>query len=242
MKTVISVTLHGLTRNREIVQIASDLGVGISYKSVLRLHDSCALQELEESEVCPAEIAEGKAGTVIINNDDFKDGDLTGGMATHRTNMMFVQPKKWINEGDFQEPSLKVNAREELKHIIPEEIKIQSYSTLKRGEPPFKVIDTTPDTTETIKKMMVTHALVRLKTAGNDIVPEEQRVGAFTGFMSSVSPRQDQSKPYHFATLPKPPSKAVGYSLMEKAEAAAPFKGNAIHTIRRSPASLCTCR
>ena len=64
---------------------------------------------------------------------------------------------------------------------------------------------------------MVAHALVRLKTAGNDIVLEEQRVGAFTGFMSSVSPRQDQSKPYYFATLPKPPSKAVIYSLMEKA-------------------------
>ena len=179
-----------------------------------------ALQELEESEVCPAEIAEGKPGTVIIDNGDFKDDDLTGGTTTHRTNMMFVQPMKWINEGDFQEPSLKVNAREELKHIIPEEIKIQPYSTLKRGEPPpFKVIDTTPDTTETMKKMMVTHALVRLKTAGNDIVPEEQRVGAFIGFMLSVSPRQDQSKPYYFATLPKPPSKAVVYSLMEKAEA-----------------------
>ena len=136
MKTVFSVTLHGLTRNREIVQIASDLGVGISYKSVFRLHDSWALKELEKSEVCPTEIAEGKAGTAIIDNDDFKDDDLTGGTTTHRTNMMFVQPKKWINEGDLQEPSLKVNAREELKRIIPEEIKIQTYITLKRGEPP----------------------------------------------------------------------------------------------------------
>ena len=90
MKTVFPVTLHGLTRNREIVQIASDLGVGISYKSVLRLHDSWALKELEKSEVCPAEIAEGKVGTVIIDNDDFKDDDLTGGTTTHRTNMMFV--------------------------------------------------------------------------------------------------------------------------------------------------------
>ena len=188
----------------------------------MRLHDIWALKELEKSEVCPAEIAEGKAGTVIIDNDEFKDDDLTGGTTTHRTNMMFVQPKKWINEGDFQEPSLKVNAREELKRIIPEEIKIQPYITLKHGEPPpFKVIDITPDTTETMREMMVAHALVRLKTAGNDIVPEEQRVGAFTGFMSSVSPRQDQSKPYYFATLPK----AVVYSLMEETQAAAHGKG-----------------
>ena len=78
---------------------------------------------------------------------------------------------------------------------------------------------------ETMREMMVAHALVRLKTAGNDIVPEEQRVGAFTGFMSPVSPRQDESKLYYFATLPKPPSKAVVYSLMEKAQAAARGKG-----------------
>ena len=39
--------------------------------------------------MCPAEIAEGKAGTVIIDNDDLKDDDLTRGMTLHRTNMMF---------------------------------------------------------------------------------------------------------------------------------------------------------
>ena len=76
-----------------------------------------------------------------------------------------------------------------------------------------------------MREMMVAHALVRLKTAGSDIVPEEQCAGAFTGFMSSVSPRQDQLKPYYFATLPKPPSKAVVYSLMEKAQSAARGKG-----------------
>ena len=41
--------------------------------------------------MCPAEIAEGKAGTVIIDNDDLKDDDLTRGMTLHRTNMMFAQ-------------------------------------------------------------------------------------------------------------------------------------------------------
>ena len=41
--------------------------------------------------MCPAEIAESKAGAVIIDNDDLKDDDLTRGMTLHRTNMMFVQ-------------------------------------------------------------------------------------------------------------------------------------------------------
>lgn len=32
MKTVFTVTLHGLTRNKEIVQRAYNLGIGITYK------------------------------------------------------------------------------------------------------------------------------------------------------------------------------------------------------------------
>ena len=70
MKTVFTATLHGLTRNKEIVQRAYDLGIGITYKSLMRLHDSWALDEFGKSEICHAELAEEKVGTVIIDNDD----------------------------------------------------------------------------------------------------------------------------------------------------------------------------
>ena len=222
LKTAFSITLHGLTRNKELVNCASDLGIGISYNSLLRLHESWALDELENNDVCPAEIAEKKPGTVIIDNDDFKDDDLTGGTTSHRTNMMFVQPIKWIEEQCDQRP-LKTNARQKLKEIIPEEIKIQFYKSTIRGEPPpFEPIDTSPGTVDIIKKMLVTHTLARL--TNEDLLPDEQEIGAFTGFMSSLSPSQDKSKPYYFATLPKPPTKPVVYTLMEKAEAAARLK------------------
>ena len=79
LKTAFSLLLHGLKRSKEIVNIASDLGIGIPYHNVLFLYECWALDEFERQPVCPAEIAEGKAGTVLIDNDDFKDDDLTGG-------------------------------------------------------------------------------------------------------------------------------------------------------------------
>ena len=82
------------------------------------------MDEFEWQPVCPAEIAEGKVGIVIIDNDDFKDGDLTGVTTSHRTNMMFVQPKKWIRKV-FEEPHKAfVNLRKKLKQIVTVENQI----------------------------------------------------------------------------------------------------------------------
>ena len=221
LETVFAITLHGITRNKELVKFSSDLGIGLSYNSLLGLNESWALDEFENNEVCPAEIAEYKPGTVIIDIDDFKDDDLTGGMTSHRTNMMFVQPMKWIEDESEPEQPLRINARQKLKEIILEKIKILSYKSSTRGEPPpFKPKDLLSGTTDTIRKILVTHALVR-QPMGEGVSSDEQRIGAFTGFMSLISPNQDKSKPYYFVTLPKPPSKAVVYTLMEKAEAAA---------------------
>ena len=71
--------------------------------------------------------------------------------------------------------------------------------------------------------MFVTHALLRIRK-GDDISPNEQNIGAFTGFVASVFPKEDQSKLYYFTTLPKPPTKPIIYTLMEKAETAAVSK------------------
>ena len=77
-KTAFSLLLHGLTRSKELVNLAFDLEISIPYHNVLYLHECWALDESERQPLHPAETAEGKAGTVIINNDDFKDVDLTG--------------------------------------------------------------------------------------------------------------------------------------------------------------------
>ena len=43
----------------------------------------------------------------------------------------------------------------------------------------------------------------------DDISPNEQDIGGFTGFMTSVFPKENQSKPHYFKTLPRPPTKPV---------------------------------
>ena len=68
-----------MTRSKEIVNLAFQLDIGIQYHNVLYLHECWALDESERQPLCPAEIVEDKAGTVIIDNNDFKDVDLTGG-------------------------------------------------------------------------------------------------------------------------------------------------------------------
>ena len=85
--------------------------------------------------MCPAEIAEGKAGTVVIDNDNFRDDDLTVGTTSHRTNMILVQPKKWIRRV-FKEPhKAVVNVREKLNQMVTVENQILSYQSAARGEP-----------------------------------------------------------------------------------------------------------
>ena len=50
----------------------------------------------------------------------------------------------------------------------------------------------------------------------DDISPNEQDIGGFTGFMTSVFPKENQSKPHYFKTLPRPPTKTS--NIMEKAK------------------------
>ena len=77
--------------------------------------------------MCQAAKAEGKAGTVIIDNDDFKDDDLTGCTTPHRTNMMSAQPKKWIRNVFEELHKAVVKVSEKLKQTVTVENQILSY-------------------------------------------------------------------------------------------------------------------
>ena len=173
--------------------------------------------------MCPAEIAGGIAGTVIIDNDDFENNYLTEGTTSHRTKMMFVQPKMWIRNF-FEEPHKAfVNVREKLKQIVTLQNQTLSYQSAIGGEQQsFEPINISRGTTDLMKKN-VTQALFSIRK-GDDISPNEQDIGTFTGFMASVLPKEGQSKPYYSTTLPKPPTKPVIYTLMQKTETASVFK------------------
>ena len=168
--------------------------------------------------------AEGKAGTVITDNGDFKDNDLTGGIASHRTNMMFVQRKKWIRNV-FEEPhEAVVNVREKLNQTVTVENQILSYQSAVRGEPQsFESINFSRDISALMKKKVCAPCFTEDQKR-DDISPNEQDIGALPGFKASVFPKEDQSKPFYFITLVKLPTKPAIYKLMEKAETAAVSK------------------
>ena len=91
--TDLSITAHGLTKNKELIELLYKHGVGISYKDTLMLRDFWTYNDLINSHFCPVEIPEDVPCVVIVDNDDFKSDTLTGeATSAHRTNVMFVQP------------------------------------------------------------------------------------------------------------------------------------------------------
>ena len=237
--TCLSVIIHGLTRSKEIVKFMSACGVGISYDDLRTLFDAWTYDDVENGEVCPDELAIGKPGTAIIDNDDFKDDSLTG-ETSHRTNMMFIQPERFIKKIENNNSGLKRCSTGELKEIVEKQHEISDYRSTTRGAPkPYSSIDTSPGDSLTMRMKLFAHSIVRCKEDGSDIPPDDQTIGAFSGFMASISEKEERSKPYFFSTLPKGPSKNVVYTLMEKAVNAALVKNMPfIHTIRRRSTSL----
>ena len=66
----LAVTFHGLTRNKELINILHKSGIGINYADVLLLHDFWAANDLQLSPLCPLEIADDVPAVVIVDNDD----------------------------------------------------------------------------------------------------------------------------------------------------------------------------
>ncbi|KAL7406316.1 hypothetical protein ABVT39_017681 [Epinephelus coioides] len=70
-----TITLHGMTRSKELVDSYYKLGMG--YPNLLLLRDVWTMHDLEQCSVCPNEIAEGEPSIGIIDNDDFLNDTLT---------------------------------------------------------------------------------------------------------------------------------------------------------------------
>ena len=142
----------------------------------------------------------------------FKDDDLTGGTTLHRTNMMLVQPKKLIRKVFEELHKAAVNVREKLKQIVTVKNQKFSYQSAVRGKPQsFEPFNISRGTTNLMKKKMFgSNALLTIRQA-DDILPNEQDIGAFTRFIASAYPKGDQSKPYYFTTLLKPQKNSNTY-------------------------------
>ena len=75
-KTQLAITIHGLVRNKELVELLHKLGLFISYNDTIDLESAWAYHENQVSKRYPKELAYGYPGTVVIDNDGFKEDAL----------------------------------------------------------------------------------------------------------------------------------------------------------------------
>ena len=225
-QTNLSMTIHGLTRSREIIDLMKKFALGISYQDVLDLYAVWAKCELETDEGCPEEIASNVPGTAILDNDDFRDDTMTGADTSHRTNVMFVQPENTANDVRRENrPKLSMTKSSDIEKIIAEQNRILPYKAFKRGVPEVrKQIDITPKDTKEQRVQGIIHPLARLDEDGETVLPENQSTGSFLGFQSSIHLCPTKSKPFYYLTLPKPPGKSVVNEVMNRVVAVAKKK------------------
>lgn len=163
-KTRLSVTLHVLTRNREIIDLMHKFFLGINYKDVVSLNDAWAKFVIETNRTCPEELAISMPGTAVMDNDDFKHGTLTGANTLHRTNVMFVQPQDLTNNMVDSHPPLSITSAKSMTDLCTAEHTACPYITDERGAPSIRpdVSIDAPYNTEIHCKRNVIHVLTRL--------------------------------------------------------------------------------
>ena len=86
-----SLTLHGIARSKELVEIFCKQGFGISYAEILHLRDWWKVCDLENASICLPGLGTCKPGIQIVDNDDIRNDTLTGAGTSHRTKIMYIQ-------------------------------------------------------------------------------------------------------------------------------------------------------
>jgi len=144
------ITLHGITRSKELVDSFYKLGMGISYANVLFLRDVWTMHDLEQCTVCANKISEGEPSIGNIDNDDFSNDVLTGEGTAHCCNWMFLQRIKHKNNTELQECKVSLNVPMSIKDIkfvsqllSQKTSEMQTIKTIKRGKPPICLEPTT---------------------------------------------------------------------------------------------------
>ena len=98
MQQNLSMTIHGLSRSRKIIDLMKKFVLGISYQYVLDLYAAWSKCELETDDGCPEEIASNVPGSAILDNDDFQDDSMTGADTSHQKIVMFIQLENTANK------------------------------------------------------------------------------------------------------------------------------------------------
>jgi hypothetical protein len=222
-----TVTLHGMTRSKELVDSYYKMGMGISYRNILLLRDLWTMHDLERCSICPDEIAHGEPSISIMDNDDFTNDTLTGEGTSHRTNWMFLQRQERIirdNDGNTQEEQACTKDAKTVSRALTAKASemqvITPYRTIKRGEPPIRPEPTTfSSSTEHQRKRSIIHVLARADVNGNRPDAAEQNIPSYNGFHAGLNVEQRKSKAYFHASYNQPPNKSVVNDIMNRLSA-----------------------
>ena len=215
LKERIAAFIHGLTRNREILDLLKKLDVIGSYDDIKNLYATWAYHDLVNRSSL-REIADNFPGTAIVDNDDFQDDTLTGANTSHRTNVMLVQPESMISSSENgQKPVLAKH--KDLSDLVEENNKVTPYKTTTVGVPPIREeIEVSACSTDPIRQEEMIHTLAKIDASYENIEPNDQEIGSFSGFQSTIRSAAPKSKPYYYLTLPKPPHKSVVNEVMNR--------------------------
>ena len=217
----LSVDVHGLTKNKELVDVLHKLGIGISYKDVLLVYDAWAVHDLQLSSSCPYELATGVPAIAILDNDDFKTDTLTGtATQAHRTNVMYIQRNSLElkpDETNGRECDAK-QLSETLKNLASDICEVEPYKSPKeRAEPPTRSENANDSYSADVqRKRSVIHVLARANNDGIRPSVTDQKVPGYAGFQACLSPPVECSKAYYHVTYPVPPTKSVIHDIMSK--------------------------
>ena len=165
-------------------------------------------------------------GTVIMDNDDFKDDTLTGSNTSHRTNVMFVQPEIYAASPEVTRQSLTIPTTSDVKSLCTAQHTVEPYKTTTKGTlkpQPNANIKALSDS-QIQRRRNIIHGLARLDGSIGQKQADAQNIGAFAGFQASTQTPVVKSKPYYFLTFPSPPSKTVVHEVMTRMVIAAKTK------------------
>lgn len=209
LQVSLSMSVHNLTGSKELIRVLKKLRIGISYDDVLDELSALALQERNKGEdnemgsdvvLCPHQIASDQPGTVVMDNDDFREDGLTGSETSHYTNIIMAQPISSRCKAGTDGTALVIpmpGLRRTL--ACPVVGKTCSHDRV-RSEPQPKRLECIEQAP--IVHRVVAHSLVRMMQVDGN-------VPSYTGYHCNLHSDIEKWETYNVKCYSQPPTKEV---------------------------------
>ena len=214
--TALSLTVHRLTGSKEVTNMLSKCGHGLSYSDVRLLNNTWAQQVTDlGNRKIPTGFVKGKPVHVTLDNSDGRQQTITGSHTTHYTNGTVFQNHKTPDDMPNPEPQAEHPAMN-LPSCDSTERDYGSYKIQQKKEPP-SVTDYEDckdhDLLDWCMKRDIVWVVV--SALGDQVVGQDKDsnispVGSWTTFMKSVTTSETiKSLLNYMEVVPLPPTDTV---------------------------------